>query len=140
MEYRYTDEEKFYLDLSSTVKELLYTDKFPISQEEKKKLWFQIYETAQRYEEHKGLHLDELSNKIGESFAKIGENMAYIFETAQNIIPELNRTRINSQIALAKIEDTNGTIKKILKEEHRLEARLTADLIIAQMKKRSNKN
>ena len=130
MDYRYTTDEGFYSDLSKTLNELLYTNNFPISQEAKKKLWFQIYETAQRYEEQKQLDLDGMSKQLGESLTKLGKNIGYILNSANEILPELNRAKVNGQIALAKINDVNGTMQEVLKEQNKLEAKLTAQLII----------
>lgn len=138
MDNRYTDDEKFYSDLSKTLNELLYTDNFPISQEEKKKLWFQIYETAQRYEEQKQLDLEGISKQLGESIKKLGENIGYILDSASQIIPELNRTKVNGQIALAKINDVKGTMQEVLKEQNKLEAKLTAQVIIQKMHQHRN--
>lgn len=130
MDYEYTSDEKFYSDLSKTLNELLYTENFPIPQEAKKKLWFQIYETAQRYEEQKQLDLTGMSQQLGGSLTKLGENIGYILNSANEILPELNRAKVNGQIALAKINDVNGTMKEVLKEQHKLESKLTTELAV----------
>ena len=59
--YPETDEE-FYSIISKNLNEL---DSFPISIQEKKELWFKIYETAQRYEEQKQIDLKGTSERLG---------------------------------------------------------------------------
>jgi hypothetical protein len=116
MEEVLTDEE-LYSTCSKHLNELVYTDNFPISLEEKRNLWFQIYETMQRHEEDK-----KSSKETEENFRKFGEGLVYLetslYDLKENI-GKLNGSAkiaaINGQIAVAKMKDALRLIDKTKK-------------------------
>lgn len=151
MEYP-TNDEEFYELISKNLNELVWTDSFPISIDEKKKLWFTIYETAQRYEEQKQIDLEGKSKQLGIALQGMYKSVAGLFSTIGESLPILERTvasmldtknkmqYISENIQLAKkkiqkisetmqdtkmnIDQTRETLKKVRKQQKYLEGKI----------------
>jgi hypothetical protein len=116
MDYPENDEE-FYAGISKTLNELIYTDNFPISLDEKRKLWFLAYETMQRYEEGKinRVQLEESGKKLGESLGNLVKSVYAIGETVSGISTGLeNITRVQQGTILQLKE--NGKVLARIKQ------------------------
>lgn len=105
--YPETDEE-FYSIISKNLNEL---DSFPISIEEKKELWFKIYETAQRYEEQKQIDLNGASERLGIALQGMYKSVAGLFSTIGESLPLLERTVANMLDTKDKMQYISENIK-----------------------------
>jgi methyl-accepting chemotaxis protein len=113
MEYPKTDEE-FYSMISKTINEIVYTNNFPISLEEKKKLWFLTYETAQRYEEQKQIDLVGASKRLSVAFEDMYKSLEGLFSTiekSQPLIEKLERTVVEMGNTKARMQEISENIK-----------------------------
>ena len=114
MEYPETDEE-FYAGMSNTLNELIYTDNFPISLDEKRKLWFLTYETMQRYEEGKinRVQLDESGKKLGESLGNLVKSVYAIGETAVGISNGLESIAKSQKATIQQLKENGKILERI---------------------------
>ena len=133
--YPETDEE-FYAMVELKRKEI---GSFDIPELEKEKLYLIVDETIERYEEGKKYNLAESFGQLGDSLVKLMTNIYKLGEDIQSLVPTLNRTKINLQIANYKVKGSKKTLNRILNEERKLGAKLTAQLIIKNMRE-SNQN
>jgi len=122
--YPETDEE-FYNQISSNLHEVVYTDNFPISLEEKKNLWFIIYETAQRYEEQKQIDLVGNTKKFVTAFQGMFNGLAELLSTVGEIIPLVEETATNVYLTNQNVQKTGEIIKEIREKQKYLEERLS---------------
>jgi len=132
MEGHFTDEE-FYLSVSKTLNELIYTDNFSISLEEKKKLYYEIYISMINHEEsnlrQKGYdleHVKQVYNEFGKSLAELVDSTKKLIEKNEG----LHLTKINLQIAKCKMDETLSQIEYMTEEQKSLERKLTTTQII----------
>ncbi len=109
MEYP-TNDEEFYELISKNLNELVWTDNFPISPEEKKKLWMNIYETAQRYEEQKQIDLEGKSKQLGIAFQNMYEGLARLFSKISEGLPELEGIVANMKMTKSKMNEVSQNI------------------------------
>jgi len=112
-------DESFYARIAS---DLTALESFPISREEKKKIWFEIYLTAQNYEASKrnGSVTKNLC-RIADIFGEIGNDIIKIGEINHSTQQSAHIARINQQITDAKIKYANANIERISKKEKEIE-------------------
>ena len=127
--YSETDEE-FYSIISKNLNEL---DGFPISIQEKKELWFKIYETAQRYEEQRQIDLKGTSERLGIAlqgmyksvvglFSTIGESLPILERTVANMLDTKNKMQHiseNIQLAKRKIQEISDNMQDTKENMHK---------------------
>jgi len=118
--YPETDEE-FYNLISNNLHEVIYTDNFKISQEEKKNLWFTIYETAQRYEEQKQIDLVGNTKKFVTAFKGMFNGLSELLLAAGETIPLLEKTVSEMYSTVRTMKENGETIERIKQKVEELE-------------------
>jgi len=107
-------DEAFYARIASNLAEV---ESFPISPEEKKRIWFQIYETAQRYEE--GKIADEKNEKqikkLRESLESVASSFCSIMEYGVKITEGVEKIAISQKEVLREVNQTNENIQNSIR-------------------------
>ena len=134
-------DEEFYVSRAKMLREYIDTRGIPL--EEKRSLWYSTYMLAQNYElqKHVGTTTENI-HRLADAFGGIGYTCIEAGKANERVQHSAHIARINQQITDAKQKSTLRTIKKdtelckgIEKNLGKVDSRMTADLILKQVKR-----